>query len=37
MNNGEYRLFAIHPKHIRLADFSKPSESDDSKFFEIAL
>lgn len=37
MDSGEYQLFAIHPQHIRLADFSKPYSGNDDDFFEIAL
>lgn len=37
MNVGDYRLFAIRPHHLRLADFSKSYKNDDGQFFEIAL
>ena len=37
MNIGEYRLFAIKPRHVRLADFSKPYDGDDGQFFEVVL
>ena len=37
MDRGVYRLFAIRPQHMRLADFSKPYAGDDSQFFETIL
>lgn len=37
MSVGGYRLFVIKPRHLRLADFSKPYDGDDGQFFEIAL
>ena len=37
MDRGAYRLFAILPRHVRLADFSKPYAGDDSQFFEIVI